>query len=114
MIATSPWGARVDGVLKAKLMDGPDLPWADLSARFSDRDQSSGAALFVAADHPDFPPEWLTRHYGVLCLGWPGVTPRGIRPGEPIRCRYRVWIHRGTPGEERTRRAYRACEPKEP
>ena len=52
------------------------LPWADLSARFAGHAQPSGAAIFVAPDHPDYPPEWLTRHYGVLCLGWPGVKPK--------------------------------------
>ncbi len=45
------------------------LPWADLSARFAGRALSSGAAILVAPDHPDYPPEWLTRHYGVLCIG---------------------------------------------
>ena len=80
--------------------DGQDLtmthlPWADLSAKFAGREQTSGAAIFIAPDHPDFPPEWLTRHYGVLCVGWPGVKAKTFQPGEEIRCRYRVWIHRG-------------------
>ncbi|MDA1278262.1 MAG: PmoA family protein [Verrucomicrobia bacterium] len=86
------------------------LPWADLSARFAGRAKASGAAIFVAPDHPDFPTEWLTRHYGVLCLGWPGVNPKTFQPGETIRCRYRVWIHRGSPDLETVRRAYRAYE----
>lgn len=73
------------------------LAWADLSRRFEGRTVGSGAALLVAPDHPDYPPTWLTRHYGVLCLGWPGVKARTFAPGEPIRCRYRVWIHRGVP-----------------
>ena len=59
------------------------LPWADLSARFAGREQPSGAAIFVAPDHPDYPPEWLTRHYGVLCLGWPGVKPKTFQPVKP-------------------------------
>ncbi len=86
------------------------LPWADLSARFAGREQSSGAAIFVAPDHPDFPPEWLTQHYGVLCLGWPGVKPKTFQPDETIRCRYRVWIHRGVPDVEKVKQAYRAYE----
>lgn len=91
--------------------DGKDLtvtrlPWADLAARFAGRAQASGAALFVAPEHPDFPPEWLTRHYGVLCLGWPGVKARAFPPGETFRCRYRVWIHRGEPDAETLKRAY--------
>ena len=74
------------------------LAWADLSGRFGAAQKPGGAAIFVAPDHPDFPPEWLTRHYGALCLGWPGVKPRTLQPGETIRCRYRIWIHRGAPG----------------
>jgi hypothetical protein len=83
------------------------LPWADFSARFAGRAQPSGAAIFVAPDHPDFPPEWLTRHYGVLCLGWPGVKPKTFQPGETIRCRYRIWIHRGAPDVENVTQTYR-------
>ncbi|MBI5799150.1 MAG: PmoA family protein [Verrucomicrobia bacterium] len=86
------------------------LPWADFSARFAGREQASGAAIFVAPDHPDYPPEWLTRHYGVLCLGWPGVKAKTFQPGESIRCRYRVWIHRGAPDVEKVKQAYRAYE----
>ena len=86
------------------------LPWADLSARFAGREQPSGAAIFIAPDHPDFPPEWLTRHYGVLCLGWPGVKPKTFQPGETIRCRYRVWIHRGATSVDRLKQAYQAYE----
>ena len=52
----------------------------------------------MAPDHPDFPPTWLTRHYGCLCLGWPGIKPATFNPDTVIRCGYRVWIHRGSPG----------------
>jgi hypothetical protein len=82
------------------------LPWADLSARFAGRSKASGAAIFVAPDHPDYPPEWLTRHYGVLCLGWPGVKPKTFQPGETVHCRYRVWIHRGAPSVDNVLKAY--------
>ncbi len=73
------------------------LPWADLSASFAGAPQPSGIALLVAPDHPDYPPTWLTRHYGALCLGWPGVNSKTFPPGEPFHCRYRVWVHRGMP-----------------
>lgn len=88
------------------LGDGPDdllmtrLPWADLSARFNG-DRPSGAAIFVAPDHPDFPPTWLTRHYGVLCVGWPGVTPKTLAPNQPTTLRYRLWIHQGPANAQR-------------
>lgn len=77
--------------------DLPDtrLPWADLSATFAGAAQPSGAAILVDRNHPAFPPTWLTRHYGILCVGWPGVEPQTFPPGEPIRLRYRVWIHTG-------------------
>jgi hypothetical protein len=84
------------------------LPWAGLSGRFAGEDQASGAAILVAPDHPDFPPEWLTRHYGVLCLGWPGVKPKTFQPGETIRCRYRVWIHRRPVETDNVERAFNA------
>ncbi|MHB1038484.1 MAG: DUF6807 family protein [Pirellulales bacterium] len=83
------------------------LPWADLSARFGDAKSPSGAAIFVSPDHPDYPPTWLTRHYGVLCLGWPGVKPATFQPGVPIRCSYRVWLHRGAPDAAKLKEVYR-------
>jgi len=86
------------------------LPWADFSARFAGRAEHSGAAIFVPPDHPDFAPEWMTRHYGLLCVGWPGVKPKTFQPGETILCRYRVWIHRGAANADRISRAYRAYE----
>jgi hypothetical protein len=86
------------------------MPWADFSARFAGRTEHSGAAIFVAPGHPDFPPEWMTRHYGLLCVGWPGVKQKTFQPGETIHCRYRVWIHRGAANVDRISRAYRAYE----
>ncbi|MGA8348709.1 MAG: hypothetical protein WBQ11_08740 [Isosphaeraceae bacterium] len=50
----------------------------------------------------------LTRHYGALCLGWPGVRPKTLVAGEPVRCRYRIWIHRGRPDAEHLARAFAA------
>jgi hypothetical protein len=75
--------------------DLPDTPlaWADFTSQFGDCPHPSGAAVFVDPDHPDYPPTWLTRHYGPLCVGWPGVHPKTFDPGKPIRLSYRVWIH---------------------
>jgi hypothetical protein len=77
--------------------DLPDtpLPWADLTCKFAGAEQPSGAAIFIPRDHPNYPPTWLTRHYGALCVGWPGVKGKTFKPGEPIHLRYRVWIHAG-------------------
>ncbi|WP_165069822.1 DUF6807 family protein [Paludisphaera rhizosphaerae] len=89
LVITTPKGNGPDDLLMTK------LPWADFSAKFAAATETTGAAILVAPEHPDFPPNWLTRHYGVLCVGWPGVTPKTLEPGRPTVLRYRVWIHRG-------------------
>lgn len=48
--------------------------------------------IFVPPSHPAYPPTWLTRHYGPLCIGWPGVKDKTFPPGKPIRLSYRLWI----------------------
>lgn len=90
--------------------DLPDTPlaWADLTARFAGAPEPSGAAIFVDPGHPDFPPTWLTRHYGILCVGWPGVKPRTFPPGKPICLNYRVWIHKHALEPEQIQEAFDA------
>ncbi len=90
--------------------DLPDTPlaWADLTARFAGAAAPSGAAIFVPLDHPDYPPTWLTRHYGPLCIGWPGVKGRTFPPGKPIHLSYRIWIHRTAVSPEQLKLAYQA------
>lgn len=84
------------------------LPWADLSGNLGGNQAGVGAAILVAPDHPDYPPMWLTRHYGVLCLGWPGVEPKTLSPGQPIQARYRIWVHRGIPTTQAVQEAHAA------
>ena len=90
--------------------DLPDTPlaWADLTAKFKDTSARgpSGAAVFVDPGHPDYPPTWLTRHYGILCVGWPGVKGKTFSPGEPIRLRYRLWIHKSAVDTAALKEAY--------
>lgn len=99
-IITTPDGRTKDDLPIAH------LPWADLSAQFADAKSPSGAAIFISREHPHYPPEWLTRHYGVLCVGWPGVNEQTFPPGKPIHVRYRVWIHRGIPEVDQLKQAY--------
>ena len=101
---TTPLGESLEDLAMTR------LAWADLSAQFSGAAQPSGAAIFVASDHPDYPPMWLTRHYGVLCLGWPGTQPRTFSPGEAVTCRYQVWIHRDRANAAQLTRLYQAYE----
>lgn len=87
-----------EGVAKADLPEKP-LPWADYTSRFElgadgkPTAKRTGASVFVPKDHPDYPPSWLTRYYGPLCVGWPGVKERTFQPGESIKLSYRLWIH---------------------
>ncbi len=90
--------------------DLPDTPlvWADFASRFGDMTTQSGGAVFVDPSHPDYPPTWLTRHYGPLCVGWPGVKPKTFEPGKPIRLCYRVWLHKAVVEPTEIQQAYDA------
>ena len=95
-----------DGVTEEDLVN-TRLKWADLTAPFRQEGKKSGAAIFIPPSHPDSPPTWLTRHYGCLCVGWPGVDARTLQPGEQVTCSYRVLIHRGQLSTEELQQAYR-------
>jgi hypothetical protein len=82
------------------------LGWADLTYPFAGQDRMSGAALFVDPAHPDCPPAWLLRHYGPLCVGWPGVREKTFEPDRPIRLQYRLWIHKDKTGINDLEAAY--------
>nr|ABX10627.1 hypothetical secreted protein [uncultured planctomycete 3FN] len=83
-----------------------ELPWADLTSRFPDSKGKSGASVFIAPTHPNYPPSWLTRCYGCLCVGWPGVKAQTFLPGKPIRASYRIWVHKSALDAERGNQAY--------
>lgn len=97
---TVPSGRAREDLLMTK------LPWADFVGDFNKGGRLSGAAVFVHPSHPDYPPTWMTREYGVLAVGWPGVTPQTIVPGKSVICQYRIWIHRGTPEAAVIQQAY--------
>jgi hypothetical protein len=101
-IITIPDGRSSEDLLMTK------LPWADISADFPGSAGQSGASIFVPREHPNYPPTWMTRHYGLLSVGWPGTEPQTFPPNEPIRCRYRIWIHRGNPEAGEIQQAYEA------
>lgn len=96
-----------DGPTKGDLPDTP-LAWADFTSKFGDAEARSGAAVMVHPGHPDYPPTWLTRYYGPLCVGWPGVKARTFEPGKPIRLDYRIWIHKSAVDLDELKRAYGA------
>ena len=92
----------------AKDLPETPLPWADLTDKFPGAKQPSGAAIFVPRDHPDYPPTWLTRHYGLMSIGWPGVNGKKFEPGKPIHLQYRIWIHPGAVDVPGLKDAYEA------
>ena len=75
--------------------DLPEVPlaWADYTSRFTGAQAPSGATVMIGPSHPDFPPTWLTRHYGALCVGYPGVRAKTFEPGEPFTLEYRISVH---------------------
>jgi hypothetical protein len=91
---TVPEGLTTEDLLETRLR------WADLTSQFAQEGGESGATIVIPPDHPDFPPTWLTRHYGVLCVGWPGTQPRTLSPEETVRLPYQVWIHRHSPSAQ--------------
>ena len=83
-----------------------ELAWADLTSQFPGGSGQSGASVFIAPTHPNYPPSWLTRCYGCLCVGWPGVKTQTFPPGKPIRASYRIWVHKSALDAERGNQAY--------
>ncbi|MEJ5297215.1 MAG: DUF6807 family protein [Armatimonadota bacterium] len=81
--------------------------WADFTARFTDTLRLDGITVFDHPSNPNSPPGWTLRFYGYLN---PAFTSRTddytIRPGEPLRLRYRLWVHRGRPSAERLEQIY--------
>ncbi|MDR1957660.1 MAG: PmoA family protein [Planctomycetaceae bacterium] len=96
-----------NGVTREDLPDTP-LAWADFSSYFSGRKSLSGTAVFIPKTHPDHPPTWLTRHYGALCIGWPGVKDRTFEPGKTFTLSYRIWIHQNEADLDRLKKEYSA------
>ena len=89
------------------------LRWADMTSRFGAVDSAtgkpsalSGAAIFLSPNFPDFPPTWLTRYYGPLCVGFPGVVAQRFEPGKPIVMKARVWEHKGLVSVEVLKKAF--------
>jgi hypothetical protein len=78
------------GALKEDAVNAPFM-WADISTG------ELGLAIFAAPGHPDAPLRWLIRnsYAGVINPCWPGLDPVTLRPGQPVRLNYRMYIHHG-------------------
>jgi len=78
------------GPLKKDSTNRP-FKWASLST------ETRGVAIFVHPKHPDYAPAWLLRtsYAGILNVSWPGRKPHTLKPGIPLKLKYRVFIHGG-------------------
>lgn len=102
-----------EGVAKEDMPE-KNLRWADYTSRFLEKKSGdvqdelplSGAAIFLAPDFPDYPPTWLTRYYGPLCVGFPGVDAQRFEAGKPIVMKARIWIHEGLASTELLKKVY--------
>ncbi len=91
---------RTDGTLLDDDGINHRAHWADWSGTFKTPEgqagvKPSGAAILVHPGHPDYPTEWLLRHYGILNVSFPGVAMLDISTDDPLILRYRLWVHRG-------------------
>ncbi|MBP7935335.1 MAG: PmoA family protein [Phycisphaerae bacterium] len=103
----------LDGKVDPKDIVGGRGRWADWSGFFRGPDgqpltRRSGAAVLVHPQHPNAPTTWLTRHYGALCVTWPGLQMIEVSPKDPLRLRYRLWVHRGNAVDGKVNDQYNA------
>lgn len=96
----------VDGLL-AKDSDQVPMPWVDYSQKYNQRDNFAGASIFVSPAHPNLPPGWTIRYYGIFGVAWPGTHTVHLAPEDPqpIELRYRLWIHKGNVEDGQVREA---------
>lgn len=100
-----------EGIAKGD-MPLKNLRWADYTSKFFEGELKSGeqclsgAAIFLAPNFPSFPPTWLTRYYGPLCVGFPGVIGHRLKTGKTIIMEARIWIHGGLVSKELLKKAY--------
>ena len=98
-VITTPEGVKKDDLLEAKLL------WADLSADFAGPGMMSGITL-VPELSPDSPHTWMTRHYGLLAVGWPGVNAKTFPANRPFTHRATLYIHRHNPEAHELQRVH--------
>lgn len=72
--------------------------WIDLAGPVADG-LWNGVAVLDHPDNPNHPTVWHCRNDGWACASFNAKRPHTIRPGEPLRLRYRVLLHRGNAAE---------------
>lgn len=86
---------RTEAGVEAKDSDMVPHPWAELEATFAGK--RAGMRIEDAPANPgDGPVGWCLRHYGYLAANYPGLSAITLRPGHPLRLRYRVTVFSAT------------------
>ena len=65
--------------------------WAELTADFAGR--HGGARIDIDPANPGAPNGWCLRHYGYLGVDFPGFERYTLKPGTPLRLKYRVTLY---------------------
>lgn len=91
-----------------KDVDRERFLWSDLSAKFGASSEFSGVAIFDHPGNPSHPTGWTNRFYGILDPSFTGIESVTIRPEEPLKVQYRLWIHEGNALTGCVGRAYEA------
>ncbi len=81
---------RTDAGLEPKDTNLVPHPWAELEGTFSGR--RAGARIEIDRSNPGYPNGWCLRHYGFLGVNFPGLDRHILKPGEPLRVKYRVIV----------------------
>lgn len=69
--------------------------WAELEATFGQK--RAGMRIEDAPDNPgEGPVGWCLRHYGYLGANYPGLVTVTLKPGQPLKLRYRVTVFSAT------------------
>lgn len=96
---------RTEAGVEAEDSDMVQHPWAELEAKFAPEGSSAGSsgerrAGMRIEDAPMNPGErpvgWCLRHYGYLAANYPGLTTVTLKPGQPLKLRYRVTVFSAT------------------
>ena len=89
VVISSPDGLVKEDVLRDNWV------WADQSAKYRDSEKVTGITVFQHKENPDYPADWILRHYGFTGVSWPGLNNVTFEPGKPVTLKYRIWIHNG-------------------
>lgn len=80
----------------------PRMAWAELNGRFVQAGRTTSLVVFQHNGNPDYPGDWVK--FPEINWFQPTFPASGtryeLRPGKPLRLRFRLWLHQGPPTDE--------------